>query len=251
MKKSLLLLLTSLLSLVALGHGYSVGREIRDRFSGAVEAFSKRNILSTSPRHDRSKSKRHSIAEQKKQNKRNTRKQGRDHAADLHRGERANRWRASVKTNETDPIESQKHPKIPRLDMKPADNSPNQNRVHQTINTTKKIQSTQSIRFLVPFSQDLGKFPFNDMKFKPLQMTAEISIPPMGSPRIRTQPTTILESLLTHISHQLCFLSTTNPCPLLGQFTNFLLRFGNEIMFMFFGLLESLVQRNASVISQT
>lgn len=60
MKKSLLLLLTSLLSLVALGHGYSVGREIRDRFSGAVEAFSKRNILSTSPRHDHS---RHKTAE--------------------------------------------------------------------------------------------------------------------------------------------------------------------------------------------
>ncbi|XVF72030.1 hypothetical protein PTKIN_Ptkin12aG0088600 [Pterospermum kingtungense] len=38
----------------------SVGREIRDRFSGAVEAFSKRNILSTSPRHDHS---RHKTAE--------------------------------------------------------------------------------------------------------------------------------------------------------------------------------------------
>ncbi|MBA0686277.1 hypothetical protein Goari_013886 [Gossypium aridum] len=35
----------------------SVGREVRDRFSGAVEAFSKRNISSTSPRHDHSKNK--------------------------------------------------------------------------------------------------------------------------------------------------------------------------------------------------
>ncbi|PPD99823.1 hypothetical protein GOBAR_DD03147 [Gossypium barbadense] len=35
----------------------SVGREVRDRFSGAAEAFSKRNISSTSPRHDHSKNK--------------------------------------------------------------------------------------------------------------------------------------------------------------------------------------------------
>ncbi|XWS31403.1 hypothetical protein CRYUN_Cryun23aG0072600 [Craigia yunnanensis] len=39
---------------------HSVGREIRDRFSGAVEAFSKRNISSTSPRRDHS---RHKTAE--------------------------------------------------------------------------------------------------------------------------------------------------------------------------------------------
>ncbi|XP_022758455.1 casein kinase 1-like protein 9 [Durio zibethinus] len=37
-----------------------VGREIRDRFSGAVEAFSKRNVSSTSPRHEHS---RHKTAE--------------------------------------------------------------------------------------------------------------------------------------------------------------------------------------------
>ncbi|KAL4377413.1 hypothetical protein GQ457_02G004000 [Hibiscus cannabinus] len=35
----------------------SVGREIRDRFSGAVEAFSKRNVSSTSPRRDHSRHK--------------------------------------------------------------------------------------------------------------------------------------------------------------------------------------------------
>ncbi|MBA0758040.1 hypothetical protein Gotri_021072, partial [Gossypium trilobum] len=35
----------------------SVGREIRDRFSGAVEAFSKRNISSTSPHLDHSRHK--------------------------------------------------------------------------------------------------------------------------------------------------------------------------------------------------
>ncbi|EOX94394.1 Protein kinase domain - like 10 [Theobroma cacao] len=38
----------------------SVGREIRDRFSGAVEAFSKRNVSNTSPRRDHS---RHKTAE--------------------------------------------------------------------------------------------------------------------------------------------------------------------------------------------
>ncbi|XVE77945.1 hypothetical protein DITRI_Ditri13aG0104800 [Diplodiscus trichospermus] len=38
----------------------SVGRELRDRFSGAVEAFSKRNVSSTSPRRDPS---RHKTAE--------------------------------------------------------------------------------------------------------------------------------------------------------------------------------------------
>ncbi|KAE8685347.1 Casein kinase I isoform epsilon [Hibiscus syriacus] len=38
----------------------SVGREIRDRFSGAIEAFSKRNVSSTSPRRDHS---RHKTAE--------------------------------------------------------------------------------------------------------------------------------------------------------------------------------------------
>ncbi|KAH1128885.1 hypothetical protein J1N35_000263 [Gossypium stocksii] len=38
----------------------SVGREIRDRFSGAVEAFSKRNVSSPSPRRDHS---RHKTAE--------------------------------------------------------------------------------------------------------------------------------------------------------------------------------------------
>ncbi|XVF81013.1 hypothetical protein PTKIN_Ptkin15bG0122200 [Pterospermum kingtungense] len=35
----------------------SVGKEIRDRFSGAVEAFSKRNVSSTSPRRDHSRQK--------------------------------------------------------------------------------------------------------------------------------------------------------------------------------------------------
>ncbi|XVE72908.1 hypothetical protein DITRI_Ditri11bG0075900 [Diplodiscus trichospermus] len=55
----------------------SAGREIRDRFSGAVDAFSKRNISSTSPRRDQS---RHKTAEDVTLSKREQPESGKRHS---------------------------------------------------------------------------------------------------------------------------------------------------------------------------